>query len=121
MLEQVGDVRGGAGGLGNLVGFVAHDQAEKAVGGVDDREPRPAVAEEVLVEGLLDAELVGNRDRFAIHDVGDGEVADPAGDRGLHRGGAGGAVDDEADQGQPDAAEDVAIDRSAERPPPMKM
>ncbi len=54
-LEDVGDERGCAGGLRDLVGFVADDEAEEAVGGVDDREPGPAVAEEVLVEGLLDA------------------------------------------------------------------
>ncbi len=108
VLEQVGDEGGGTGGLGDLVGFVAHDQAEEAVGSVDDREPGPAVAEEVLVESLLDAELAGDRDRLAVHHVGDAKVADPARDRRLHRGGLGRAVDDEADQGQPDAAEDVA-------------
>ena len=47
----------GAGDLGNLIGAVADEQAEEAVGGVDDREPGPAVAQEVLVERLLDAEL----------------------------------------------------------------
>ena len=112
-LEQVGDVGGGAGDLGHLVGAVAVEQAEEAVGGVDDREPGPAVAQEVLVERLLDAELAGDRDRFAVHHVGDRSSLDLAGDRGLHRGAAGGAVDHHPDQRQPDAAEDVAAWRSA--------
>ena len=70
-LEQIGDERGRARDLGHLVGPVADEQAEKAVGGVDHREPGPAVAQEVLVERLLDAELAGDRDRLAVHHVGD--------------------------------------------------
>ena len=48
------------------VGAVALDQAEEAAAGVDDREPGPAVAEEVFVEGLLDAEVAGDRHRLAV-------------------------------------------------------
>src|SRR5215218_7711759 len=48
LVDQVGHMGAGPGTLGHLVGPVALDQAEKAVGGVDDREPGPAVAEEVL-------------------------------------------------------------------------
>ena len=96
-------------------------QAEEAVGGVDDREPGPAVAEEVLVERLLDADLAGDRDRFAVHHVGDADarsirrviavcIAAPLAE----------PLIDEADQGQPDAAEDVAAGDASSRPPAMK-
>ena len=62
---QVGDLLELAPGhLGDLVGAVAFEQAEEAVGGVDDREPGPAVAQEVLVERPLDADFAGDRDRF---------------------------------------------------------
>ena len=84
------------------------------MGRVDHREPGPAVAEEVLVQRLLDRQLVGDRHRFAVHDVGDLQLADPAGDRRLGGRRPGGAVDDEADQGEPDAAEDVAIEGEQE-------
>src|SRR5262249_16848304 len=50
VLEQVGDQRRRARDLRHLVGAVADQQPEEAVGGVDDREPGPAVAQEVLVE-----------------------------------------------------------------------
>ena len=109
LLEQFGDAARSAREVsGTSSALVADDQAEEAVRRVDDREPGPAVAEEVLVEGLLDAELAGDRDRLAIHHVGDADALDPPGDRGLHRGAAGRAVDHDADQRQPDAAEDAA-------------
>ena len=64
-----------AGNLGDLVGAVAVEQAEEAMGGVDDREPGPAVAQEVFVERFLDADLARDRDRLAVHHVGDTDVA----------------------------------------------
>ena len=50
MVDQVGDVRAGAGDLGDLVGAIALDQPEEAATRIDDGEPGPAVAEEVFVE-----------------------------------------------------------------------
>ena len=113
-VDDFADGGAGAGDLGDLVGGVAVEQAEEAVGGVDDREPGPAVAEEVLVEGLLDRDLAGDRDRFAVHHVGDRDRVDVAGHPGLDRGAAGGAVDHHPDQRQPDAAEG-AEDRVGQR------
>src|ERR1700761_5795575 len=48
VVDDVRNQRDGAGDLGDVVGGFALEQAEEPVGGVDDREPGPAVAEEVL-------------------------------------------------------------------------
>jgi hypothetical protein len=61
VVDDLADQGDGAGDLGDVVGGFALEQAEEAVGGVDDREPWPAVAEEVLVERLLDRDLTGTR------------------------------------------------------------
>ena len=54
------------------------EQPEEALGGVGDREPGPAIAQEVLVERPLDGRVVGDRDRLGVHHVGDADPLDPA-------------------------------------------
>ena len=62
---------------------MAHD-AEEVPGGVDDREPGPAVAQEELLLGVEQADLGGDRDGLAVHDVGDRDVLDAPAERALH-------------------------------------
>ena len=50
---------------GHPVGGAAVDQADEALRRVHDREPGPAVAQEVLVERPLDRGALGDRDRLA--------------------------------------------------------
>ena len=86
------------------------------LGGVDDRKPGPAVAQEVLVERALDAGVLGDRDRVGVHDVGDADPLDPARELGLDRVAARRLAEDEADQREPDAGDRVAADRRATTP-----
>src|SRR5512134_3825060 len=77
--EHIAD--GGRGALDrrDLVRRAAVEEAGEALSRIDDREPRPAVAQEVLVEGPLDRELLRDRDRLGIHHVRDRDALDPAG------------------------------------------
>ena len=109
-LEDVAHRRGGAAHLRHGVGGTALDQAAKPLRRVDDREPGPAIAQEVLVQGALDAGVLRDRDRLVVHDVRHPDPLDPAGELGLKHGAAGRLPEDEADQPQPDPADHVALD-----------
>ena len=63
-----------------------------------DREPLPAVAEEVLVERLADRRLRRDRDRLGVHDVGDRHALDPLVDGRLHQRAARRLVEQERDR-----------------------
>ena len=55
-------------------------EPEEAAEVVDDREPRPAVAQEELVLGLQDGGVARHRDRLGVHDVGDGHALQALGE-----------------------------------------
>ncbi len=61
----------------------AHD-AEEVLGGVDDGEPGPAVAQEELLLRVEQRHPRGDGDGLAIHDVGDGDALDALPERALH-------------------------------------
>ena len=58
-LEHLADGLRGAARLRDIIGGLADQQAAEVIAGVDDREPGPAVAEEVLVDRALDARVLG--------------------------------------------------------------
>src|ERR1700683_5001746 len=76
-----------------LHALLAHD-AEEVAGGVDDGEPRPAIAREELLLGVKQRDARVDGDGLAVHDVADGDALDPPPERALHDRRAGGLVED---------------------------
>src|SRR5687768_11726885 len=57
--------------------LAARHQTQQAAGAIDDREPRPAVAEEELLVGLLERGVGPDRDRLGVHHIGHAHALDP--------------------------------------------
>ena len=76
--------RGAPGGDLVVHALPQHD-AEEVAGRIDDREPFPPVAQEVLLLGFEQGEPGGDRHRLAVHHVSDGEVLDAPADRAFWR------------------------------------
>ena len=74
--------RRASGGDLRVDALLAHD-AEEVARRVDDREPRPAVAQEELLLGVEQRQLGRDRDGLAVHDVGDRDALDALADRPL--------------------------------------
>jgi hypothetical protein len=70
--------RGAPAEISLLDALLAHD-AEEVARGVDDGEPRPAVAQEELLLGVEQRRVGGDRDGLAVHDVGDREESSSSG------------------------------------------
>ncbi len=85
-------------------------EPEEAAADVHDREPVPAVAQEELVEGAVELDVGGQRDRLRVHHVGDAQVLDPRHDSRLHLGRARALGQDHRDEHQPDAAAHGTLD-----------
>src|SRR4051812_21450972 len=56
--------------LRHVLDLLPADEPEEAAGGVDHGEPRPAVAQEELVEGAVELGLRRQYDRLVVHHVG---------------------------------------------------